>query len=121
MLICTAHENSKTVTQIYGFAALAIQFQGKIHAKEKGNIVTEFMDTTLLFVDERSMTDFQTLGRAECGVTRSTRDRKFSKRYWGNLSVVVLIGDDLQLQSVQKGTLYRPVGPHECRAKLKLT
>ena len=62
--------------------------------------MTEFMDTILLFVDERSMTDLQTLGRAECGVTRSTRDGKFRNKYWGNLSVVVLIGDDLQLQSV---------------------
>ena len=35
--------------------------------------------------------------------------------------MVVLIGDDLQLQSVQKGTLLMPVGPHEDRAKSKLT
>ena len=67
------------------------------------------------------MTDLQTLGRAKCAVANSTRDGKFSNKSWGNLPVVVLIGDDLQLQSVQKGTLFMPVGPHEDRAKSKLT
>ena len=81
----------------------------------------EFMDTILLFVDERGMTDLQTLGRAECAVANSTKYGKFSNKLWGNLPVVVLIGDDLQLQFVQKGTLFMPVGPHEDRAKSKLT
>lgn len=92
-----------------------------ISDKEKEKLVATFMDTILLFVDERGMTDFKTLGKAEVSIAQSTRDGVYSNKSWGNLPIVVLIGDDMQLPSVDKGTLFMPVGRKEDRPKVKLT
>ena len=77
----------------------------------KDKLIKEFFDTILLFLDERSMVDLQTLGRAETSIAQSTRGGHFSHKSWGDLPVVVLIGDDMQLPSVMKGAQYLPVGP----------
>ena len=82
---------------------------------QKERLVKEFFDTIMLFIDERSMTDLETLGKAETSIAQSTRGGHFSHKSWGDLPVVVLIGDDMQLPSVNKGTWFLPVGPKEDR------
>jgi len=92
-----------------------------ITSKEKEKLVQTFMDTILLIVDERGMTDFQTLGKAESAIAQSTRDGVNCDKSWGGLPIVVLIGDDMQLPSVQKGTLFMPVGPKEGQSRSLLS
>ena len=93
-----------------------------ISSSEKEKLQAEIEDTVLLFIDERGMTGFKSLEKAERAIAQSTRDGRYSDKSWGNLPVVVLIGDDKQLPSVDKGTLYMPVGPLEDRPKdLKLS
>lgn len=92
-----------------------------ITPKEKEKLVKTFMDTILMFIDERGMTDFQTLGKAESSIAQSTRDGVNSDKSWGGLPILVLIGDDMQLPSVQKGTLFMPVGPKCIQANSALT
>ena len=55
------------------------------------------------------------MGKAETSIAQSTRGGHFSHKSWGDLPVVVLIGDDMQLPSVNKGTWFLPVGPKEDR------
>jgi hypothetical protein len=86
----------------------------------KERLIKEFFDTILLFIDERSMTELETLGKAKSSIAQSTRGGQFSHKSWGDLPVVVLIGDDMQLPAVRKGTWYLPVGPEDDRYKGKL-
>ena len=81
--------------------------------QHKERLIKEFVDTILLLIDERSMIDLQTLGKAETSIAQSTRGGIYSHNSWGDLPVVVLIGDDMQLPSVMKGSLFLPVGPEK--------
>ena len=87
----------------------------------KEKLVKEFFDTILLLIDERSMISLNTLGKAETSIAQSTRGEKFGNNSWGDLPVVVLIGDDMQLPSVMKGSLFLPVGPMKDRSKGPMT
>ena len=86
----------------------------------KERLIQEFFDTILLLIDERSMVELGTLGKAQASIAQSTRGGRFSQKSWGDIPVVVLIGDDMQLPAVNKGSWFLPVGPMKDRYAGKL-
>lgn len=89
-----------------------------IDSTKKDKLVEEFLDTIVLFLDERGMIGSKTLGKAERTIAQSTRAGVYADNgTWGCLPVVVLIGDDMQLPSVERGSFTLPLGPKKFQAK----
>ena len=89
--------------------------------EQKERLEQTFMDTIIIFFDERGMLDSKVVGKAERVIAQTTRGGLFHDRDWGGIPVIVFIGDDLQLNAVGKGSMLLPVGPKSDQWKGPLT
>ena len=74
----------------------------------KEELKEELLDTILLFLDERSMLPSNLLGRTKVTAQKSAHGGTKQLQNWGGIPIIVLLGDDKQLPSMDKGVLYLP-------------
>lgn len=99
-----------TVHHMCGISARNVQ-QMQITEEQKERLEQTFMDTIVIFFDERGMLDSKVVGKAERVIAQTTRGGLYHKEDWGGVPVIVFIGDDLQLPAVGKGSMFLPIGP----------
>jgi hypothetical protein len=65
----------------------------------------EHKDLVMLVFDERSMVSSKVIARSHFNVAHSTYGGNKSSCSWGNVPVVLFVGDDYQLPSIENGCL----------------
>ena len=75
--------------------------------------MSKLENTMALIVDERSMISAKLLGTMEAYCRQAAFRGSKSHLGWGGLPIVILVGDDYQLPSIEKGAFYC----HEERTK----
>ena len=95
--------------------------QMQITDEQKERLERTFMDTIVIFFDERGMLDSKLVGKAERVIAQTTRGGLYHKKDWGGVPVIVFIGDDMQLPAVGKGSMFLPIGPTSEQWKGTLT
>ena len=60
----------------------------------KEELKQQFLDTILLFVDERSMLSSNVLGRMKVTAEKSAHGGTKQSQNWGGIPLIVLLGDD---------------------------
>ncbi len=72
-------------------------------AKKKKDLTLKLKNLLCLIIDERSLLDSTHLGIAEQMVSETIFNGEMSDKSWGNLPVLILVGDDYQLPGVAPG------------------
>ena len=71
--------------------------------KKKKDLTLKLKNLLCLIIDERSLLDSTHLGIAEQMVSETIFNGEMSDKSWGNLPVLILVGDDYQLPGVAPG------------------
>lgn len=82
------------------------KFQYKPHTMSKEvrkALLQRFSHLTVLIIDERSLVSSKLLGTAEQIISETIFGGLTSNHSWGGLPVLILVGDDFQLPSVEEG------------------
>ena len=72
-------------------------------AKKKKQLTHKLKNLLCLIIDERSLLDSAHIGIAEQMVSETIFNGEMSQESWGNLPVLILVGDDYQLPGVAPG------------------
>ena len=72
-------------------------------ARKKKDLSLKLKNLLCLIIDERSLLDSAHLGIAEQMVSETIFNGEMAEKSWGNLPVLVLVGDDYQLPGVAPG------------------
>ena len=67
------------------------------------NLIKKFQNLLCLIIDERSLLDSTHLGITEQMMSETAFNGDMHNHSWGNLPVVILVGDDYQLPSITDG------------------
>ena len=70
------------------------------------NLMTKLENTIMLIVDERSMLSAMTLGTMEAFCRQGAFKGTKSEQDWGGIPIIILVGDDFQLPSIDEGAFY---------------
>jgi len=70
------------------------------------NLISKLKDTVALIVDERSMVSSLVLGIMESYCRQDAFRGTMQNSSWGGLPMVILVGDDYQLPSIDEGAFY---------------
>ena len=62
-------------------------------------------DLVCLIFDERGLLSNEVVAKAEYNTSQTVYKGSNSNKFWGNVPIVIFIGDDYQLPSVSKGAL----------------
>ena len=71
--------------------------------QKRNNLIRKFQNLLCLIVDERSLLDSTHLGITEQMMSETVFNGDMWDQSWGNLPVVILVGDDYQLPSITDG------------------
>ena len=84
-------------------------------AKKKKELTSKLKNLLCLIIDERSLLDSAHLGIAEQMVSETIFNGEMSEKSWGNLPVLILVGDDYQLPGVAPGAfdVFEPPKGHK--------
>jgi hypothetical protein len=69
-------------------------------------LMQELTDTVAIIVDERSMVSAGILGKMEKHSRQAAFNGQNSQTDWGGVPIILLIGDDCQLPSVDEGSFF---------------
>lgn len=72
---------------------------------DKKELATRMRNLLCMIIDERSLLDSKLLGTAEQKMRETAFDGNLSHLSWGNVPIIVLVGDDYQLPGVDEGPL----------------
>ena len=72
-------------------------------AQKRINLIKKFQNLLCLIVDEQSLLDSTHLGITEQMMSETVFNGNMADHSWGNLPVVILVGDDYQLPSITDG------------------
>src|SRR5687767_9954187 len=78
----------------------------QLEGKALQNLMAKLENTVALIVDERSMLSSFVLGTMEAYCRQAMFKGTRSKLSWGGLPIVILVGDNHQLPSIQEGAFY---------------
>jgi hypothetical protein len=70
------------------------------------SLMQELTDTIAIIVDERSMVSAQVLGMMEQYSRQAAFNGQNSQLDWGGIPIILVIGDDYQLPSIDEGSFY---------------
>ena len=70
------------------------------------SLMQELTDTIAIIVDERSMVSAQVLGMMEQHSRQAAFNGQNSQLDWGGIPIILVIGDDYQLPSIDEGSFY---------------
>ncbi len=76
-----------------------------LNANKQKKLLQDFANTTCLVVDERSMMSAELLGMMEHCARMSAHEGTNTNKEWGGIPIVILVGDDYQLPSIDPGAL----------------
>ena len=80
--------------------------RGSMPKTKRERLVSRFRHLMCLVVDERSLVNSQLLGTAETMISETALGGgHLTSDSWGGIPVVVLVGDDFQLQGTQEGAI----------------
>jgi len=94
-----------TCHNAFGISVKKNQSQ-KLSQKNMKRLKAKFKNVFALIIDERSMISAQLLSSIEKCFRDCMHNGESSSYPWGNLPILLLVGDDFQLPSVQKGMIY---------------
>jgi energy-coupling factor transporter ATP-binding protein EcfA2 len=77
-----------------------------VSPKTRRLLLQENKHLKMIIIDERSMLNAELLAMLEHRVRISVSNGENSNRAWGNIPVVLLLGDDAQIPSIGRGALY---------------
>ena len=69
-------------------------------------LMQELTDTLAIIIDERSMVSARVLGMMEQYSRQAASNGKNSNLSWGGIPIILLIGDDYQLPSIDEGSFF---------------
>lgn len=69
-------------------------------------LLHKFRNIVGIIIDERSMIDATVLGAVEQYCRQFANNQRMKSKSWGGIPIVMLVGDDYQLPSVEPGALY---------------
>ena len=69
-------------------------------------LMQELTDTVAIIVDERSMVSAQVMGMMEQHSRQAAFNGQNSQLDWGGIPIILVIGDDYQLPSIDEGSFY---------------
>jgi hypothetical protein len=86
-----------------------------LNANEQKKLLQDFANTACLVVDERSMMSAELLGKMErCAKVTAHKGTNTHKEWGAGVSVVILVGDDCQLPSIDPGAFCVNAAASEC-------
>ena len=80
--------------------------KSELSAQALKNLITKLDGTVALIVDERSMLSALLLGTMEDYCRQAAFKGSNNKERWGRLPMVILVGDDYQLPSIDEGAFH---------------
>lgn len=90
----------------------------EFHLKTKGKAQEEICHTLLkklrnkmnrlvaVIIDERSMVSARLLAQVEYRIRMGMQNGEYQDNLWGNVPLLLLVGDDYQLPAIEKGMIY---------------
>jgi hypothetical protein len=85
-----------------------------LNAKKQKKLLLDFAHTICLVVDERSMLSAELLGMMEYYAKMTAHKGTNKDKEWGGIPIVILVGDDYQLPSIDPGAFYVNATVSEC-------
>jgi hypothetical protein len=70
------------------------------------SLMQELTDTVAIIVDERSMVSAKVLGMMEQYSRQAAFNGQNDQQDWGGIPIILVIGDDYQLPSIDEGSFY---------------
>jgi hypothetical protein len=101
-----------TVHRLFGIAR---RYTTKnLNANKQKKLLLHFANTICLVVDERSMMSAELLGMMEHYARMTAHKGANNGKEWGGIPIVILVGDDFQLPSIDPGAFYVNATVSEC-------
>ena len=75
-------------------------------AKTRERLKYELKHLVVLIIDEQSMVDSKSLRQTEKNIRETAYGGINEHLPWGNIPIIVLLGDDYQLPPVQNGAIH---------------
>jgi hypothetical protein len=91
---------------MHNMASLETSCSFEIPAAKRRRLLDKFDKLIAVIIDERSMIGSDTLGRFHYTLAETAYGGSNNDKSWGNIPIVILIGDDYQLPPVQPGAFY---------------
>jgi hypothetical protein len=85
-----------------------------LNANKQKKLLQDFANTVCLVVDERSMMSADLLGMMEHCAKMTAHKGTNTHKEWGGIPIVILVGDDHQLPSIDPGAFYVNAKVSEC-------
>jgi hypothetical protein len=85
-----------------------------LNANKQKKLLQDFANTTCLVVDERSVMSAALLGMMEHCAKMTAHKGTNTHKEWGGIPVVILVGDDYQLPSIDLGASHVNARASEC-------
>ena len=78
----------------------------EVSTDKRKKLCAKFSRTAILIVDERSMIEAANLGAMESYLRQSLQKGLHQEQPWGGIPIVLFVGDDYQLPSINPGSFY---------------
>jgi hypothetical protein len=101
-----------TIHRLFGIAKRYTS--SNLSAMKQKKLLWDFANTVCLVVDERSMMAAELLGMMEHYARMTAHKGTNTTKEWGGIPLVILVGDDYQLPSIDPGAFYVNATVSEC-------